>query len=75
MPGMDGLETLLTLRRGGCRARIAILTEHDDPEPRQLATSNGAEGFLSKECIQGLLDLLERKSGNPAGTDPFSYEE
>lgn len=59
LPGLDGIDTLRELRRGGCPARVVILTAFDDPESRRRAESNGAESFLPKERIPQLLELLD----------------
>lgn len=59
MPGLDGLETLQALRRGGCPASVAVLTAHDDPESRHRALASGAQGFFNKDAIPGLFALLE----------------
>lgn len=59
MPGPDGLETLLALRRGGCTASVAILTAHDDPESRLRALASGAQEFCIKDAISALLVLLD----------------
>ncbi|MCC7377188.1 MAG: response regulator transcription factor [Verrucomicrobiales bacterium] len=59
MPGLDGLETLLALRRGGCTATVAILTAHNDPESPLRALASGAQAFFCKDSIQGLLARIE----------------
>jgi DNA-binding response OmpR family regulator len=59
MPGLDGLETLVALRRAGCNAQVAILTAHDDPESHRRALANGAQDFFCKDNIPRLLARIE----------------
>ena len=59
MPGMDGLETLVALRRAGCTAPVAILTACDDPESNRQALASGAQAFFCKDSIPRLLAWIE----------------
>lgn len=49
MKGMDGLETLRTLRDMGCEARIIMVTVSNAPEDLMAAIRAGADGYLLKD--------------------------
>jgi len=49
MKGIDGLETLRTLRDMGCDARIVMLTVSNAPEDLMHAIRAGADGYLLKD--------------------------
>jgi len=49
MKGMDGLETLRTLRDLGCEARIVMLTVSNAPEDLMAAIRAGADGYVLKD--------------------------
>jgi two-component system nitrate/nitrite response regulator NarL len=49
MQGMDGIETLKTMRDRGIAARIVMLTVSDHDEDVVAAITNGADGFLLKD--------------------------
>src|SRR5207249_2590000 len=48
MPEMNGLETLRQLRGQSAAPRAILVTLHDVPEYRTLATTYGADGFVPK---------------------------
>ena len=50
MPGLGGLEALPSLRRRAPRARILILTMHEDPQYLQQVLKNGAAGYVLKKA-------------------------
>lgn len=50
MPEMDGIESTAQLVRGGCRARILILTTFNLDEYVYRAMKAGASGFLLKDA-------------------------
>jgi len=49
MKGMDGLETLRTLRDMGCEARIVMVTVSNAPEDLMTAIRAGADGYILKD--------------------------
>jgi two-component system nitrate/nitrite response regulator NarL len=49
MKGMDGLETLRTLRDMGCDARIILLTVSNTPEDLIAAIRAGSDGYILKD--------------------------
>ena len=50
MPALGGLEALPLLRRIAPRARVLILTMHDDPQYLRQALQNGASGYVLKKA-------------------------
>jgi DNA-binding NarL/FixJ family response regulator len=52
MPELDGIEATARLVRGGCRARILILTTYDLDEYVYRAMLAGASGFLLKDATR-----------------------
>jgi len=55
MPVVDGIEATAQLVRGGCRARILMLTTFDLDEYVYRAMKAGASGFLLKDASRGQL--------------------
>jgi len=55
MPVVDGIEATAQLVRGGCRARILMLTTFDLDEYVYRAMKAGASGFLLKDASGGQL--------------------
>jgi len=49
MKGMDGLETMRTLRDMGCDARIILLTVSNAPEDLIAAIRAGSDGYILKD--------------------------
>lgn len=49
MKGINGLETLRTLRDMGCDARIILVTVSDAPEDLMAAIRAGADGYILKD--------------------------
>lgn len=49
MKGIDGLETLRTLRDLGCDARIILLTVSNAPEDLMAAIRAGSDGYILKD--------------------------
>jgi DNA-binding NarL/FixJ family response regulator len=52
MPGMNGIEATTRLVRGGCRARIVMLTTFNLDEYVYHALKAGASGFLLKDATR-----------------------
>jgi len=65
MPGMGGLEALRRMLSRDPRARILMLSAHDDPMHARRALREGALGFLSKRSAPEA--LLEAVSTVAAG--------
>lgn len=49
MKGINGLETLRTLRDMGCEARIIMVTVSNAPEDLMTAIRSGADGYILKD--------------------------
>ena len=67
MPNMDGLTATREIIRKNPSARIAIVSQHDTHEIRQLAIRAGAFAFLSKDDFGELdrfLDSFQSESPN-----------
>ncbi|MCC2615063.1 two-component system response regulator NarL [Aestuariibacter halophilus] len=58
MQGMDGLETLKTMRSKGVDARIIMLTVSDNDEDVVEAIRSGADGYLLKDMDPD--DIIEK---------------
>ncbi|MEP2776311.1 MAG: response regulator transcription factor [Luteolibacter sp.] len=63
LPGMDGLEVLVRMRKLMPELKILILSAFDDRERVYRAICNGASGYLLKttdpdEIIQGINDVM-----------------
>ena len=64
MDGMDGIETLQSLRSAGCMARIVMLTVSDQGEDLVAALRAGADGYLLKDTEpEDLLRQLQQIVG------------
>lgn len=59
MPEMDGLEATARIRSLSRCARIFIVTQYDNESLRQAAAGAGANGFVRKEDLHMLPDLLK----------------
>lgn len=55
MPGLDGLAALPLLRREVPKARLLILTMHDDASYLQQALRSGASGYVLKKAVDNEL--------------------
>ena len=53
MPGMNGIETLLAMKRLGISTRAIVLTSFETDEDIYRAVHAGAEGYLLKNTPQG----------------------
>jgi len=60
MPGLDGIEATEQLVRGGCRARILMLTTFNLDEYVYRAMKAGASGFLLKDASRDQLAAAVR---------------
>jgi DNA-binding NarL/FixJ family response regulator len=51
MPGMDGMEATRQMVKGNSRAKVLILTQHDNKEYILSAIKAGAAGFVPKRAM------------------------
>ena len=71
LPGRDGIEVLRTLRRGGSKTPVLLLTARDAIDDRVLGLTAGADDYLVKpfafaELLARVRALMRRvDSGNP----------
>jgi len=56
MPGISGLEAIPTIRASAPKAKILVLSMHDDPSYVREAFANGANGYLPKDVAD--VDLV-----------------
>ena len=49
MPGMNGIEVLMDIKRRGLKAKVVVLTGADSVELEKEARANGAAGLLRKQ--------------------------
>jgi len=56
MPNVDGIEVARRLRASGSRAKVIMLTVHDDPDFLHAALEAGALGYVLKSRLPA--DLL-----------------
>ncbi len=52
MPGMNGIDTLLAIKRKAIRAHVIVLTSYETDEDIYRAVNAGAEGYLLKNTSQ-----------------------
>ena len=57
MPGMNGVETILQMKKAGQAARVLILTSFETDEDVYRAVQAGAKGYLMKDT--SLKEMLE----------------
>ncbi len=63
MPGMGGIEATRQLKRSHPEAKVAILTNHGDPEFRDEARSAGADRYFLKDNLPAVRNqLLQSRS-------------
>jgi DNA-binding NarL/FixJ family response regulator len=76
MPGIDGIDALITLRERGDRTPVLLLTTFDDSKLLLRAIDAGAQGFLLKDAApEDLRDAIVRLAAGemllqPVSTDP-----
>lgn len=77
MPGLDGIDTLRTLRERGDLTSVLLLTTFDDSALMLRATEAGAQGFLLKDASpEDLHEAITRLAAGetllqPVSTDPI----
>jgi CheY-like chemotaxis protein len=62
MKRMDGLTAAREIKFGFPNAKIVMVTQHDDTELRAAANEAGVCGFVSKDDLMSLRELLERQN-------------
>lgn len=72
MKGIDGLETLRTLRDLGCDARIILITVSNAPEDLMAAIRAGSDGYILKDNDPE--DILKMISSVMQGQNVISPE-
>jgi len=58
MPGMDGISASRQLTGAFPAARILVVTKYDDEEMREEAASAGACGYVLKENLPALRNII-----------------
>lgn len=75
MPGTDGIDALVTLRRRGDTTPVLLLTTFDDSDLLLRATEAGAQGFLLKDAApEDLRDAIVRVAAGETLLQPVSTE-
>ncbi len=64
MPGLNGFETTMAIKKAHPEARVMIVTSFNDPHFRDMAHSAGAAGFILKENLVALRLMLEKETKN-----------
>ncbi|MGC1421123.1 MAG: response regulator transcription factor [Terracidiphilus sp.] len=58
MPLMDGLTATRQIKKHDSLARVVIVTDYDEDELRSLATEAGAFGYIVKQNLTRLAELI-----------------
>ena len=75
MPGTDGIDALVALRRRGDTTPVLLLTTFDDSDLLLRATEAGAQGFLLKDAApEDLRDAIVRVAAGETLLQPVSTE-
>lgn len=72
MKPMDGLEATRQITTRHTGSRILMLTQFDTPPMRAAARQAGAVGFLSKDRLGEIAELLDQATGD--GSQPVAPE-
>ncbi len=71
MPGMDGLEALLRIKRASPETKVVMLTVQSDEEQLLQAIKYGAQGYLLKDLpSQKVLEMLRAALRGEAALPP-----
>jgi FixJ family two-component response regulator len=63
MPGLDGLEVMNFLRKGGTKVPVILVTAQDDPDLAEICLKAGADAFMRKPLqASELLEVITRLS-------------
>jgi CheY-like chemotaxis protein len=74
LPGETGLSLLARLRKGGCRARLLVITKNPTERIRAASAGVGALGCLAKPLDPwALIDFLRRRATGPAAQGPVRH--
>jgi DNA-binding response OmpR family regulator len=73
LPGKSGMEVLRTMRTGGDRTPLFIVTARDDIDDRVIGLDEGADDYLVKpfsfkELMARILGVLTRQGGSSVST-------
>jgi CheY-like chemotaxis protein len=60
LEGTDGIAATQQIKAADPMARIIIVTDYDQPDLREAARKAGASGYVVKENLLELVDLLQR---------------
>jgi CheY-like chemotaxis protein len=63
MKPVDGLTATRQIKKFFPETRVVIVTDHSDPKTRNAAFAAGANGFLGKENLLRLRDLIRYGNG------------
>jgi two-component system response regulator DesR len=63
MPGLDGISATRQIKRAFPEARIIVVSQYNDPEMREEARRAGAIGYLLKDELLRLREILGKRSG------------
>ena len=58
MPRMDGLRAMRHIRENFPQAKFIVVTDYDDPDIRAEAHSLGATGYVLKENLRSLTQMI-----------------
>ncbi len=61
LPGLDGIAAARQIRSSDSRARIVIVTQYDDGDLRQAASAAGACGYILKDDLMPLRQLIAER--------------
>jgi len=70
MPGLNGIEVAMELKRQGSSTKIVFLTSHEDPEVQEICDAAGGLGYVLKDFL--VTDLIPALSQAQAGRK-FAY--
>ena len=63
MGGLDGLRTTEAIKQSHPDARVIIVTNYDDPAFRTEARRLGTDGYVLKENLAALRNIMKREVG------------
>lgn len=74
LPGLDGMETLRALRRGGVEAPVILITSHASMDLALSAMKDGAHDFLTKPIPAAALSRIVRTLLREGGREATPVE-
>lgn len=75
MPGMDGLDTLVALKKAGVSTPVVYVTGSEESSVAVAALKSGAEDYVVKTPGGDFVDLLERSFSSAAATAQLQHEK